>query len=116
MKLKVIVPVLCLGLSVAAFGDELVKNAQSELKSQGFYYGEVTGINSPETVAAVKRYQIRNGLEVTGTLSNETLMPWGLGRIRQQPRRKKRPRRLKCRSASRRRWSASLPQLKSRRL
>jgi peptidoglycan hydrolase-like protein with peptidoglycan-binding domain len=79
MKLKAIVPILCFGLAVTAFGDELVKNAQNELKSQGFYYGEVTGINSPETVAAVKRYQIRNGLEVTGTLSNETLSSLGLG-------------------------------------
>jgi len=79
MKLKVTVSALCLALSVAAFGDELVKNAQAELKSQGFYYGEVTGVNSPETVAAVKRYQIRNGLEVTGTLSKDTLNSLGVG-------------------------------------
>jgi peptidoglycan hydrolase-like protein with peptidoglycan-binding domain len=79
MKLKVIVPALCLALTVAALGDELVKSAQAELKSQGFYYGEVTGVNSPETVAAVKRFQIRNGLEVTGTLSKETLEGLGVG-------------------------------------
>jgi peptidoglycan hydrolase-like protein with peptidoglycan-binding domain len=78
MKLKVIVPVLCLALSVAAFSDELVKSAQAELKSQGFFYGEITGVNSPETVAAVKRYQIRNGLEVTGTLTKETLDALGV--------------------------------------
>jgi peptidoglycan hydrolase-like protein with peptidoglycan-binding domain len=78
MKLKVTVPVLCLALSVAAFGDELVKSAQAELKSQGFFYGEVTGVNSPETVAAVKRFQIRNGLEVTGTLTKETLDALGV--------------------------------------
>jgi peptidoglycan hydrolase-like protein with peptidoglycan-binding domain len=78
MKLKVAVPLLCLALSVAAFGDELVKGAQTELKSQGFYYGEITGVNSPETVAAVKRYQIRNGLEVTGTLTKATLDSLGI--------------------------------------
>jgi peptidoglycan hydrolase-like protein with peptidoglycan-binding domain len=78
MKLKVTVPLLCLALSIAAFGDELVKSAQTELKSQGFFYGEVTGVNSPETVAAVKRYQIRNGLEVTGTLTKETLESLGV--------------------------------------
>jgi peptidoglycan hydrolase-like protein with peptidoglycan-binding domain len=78
MKLKVIVPVLCLALSVAAFSDELVKSAQTELKSQGFFYGEVTGVNSPETVAAVKRFQIRNGLEVSGTLTKETLDALGV--------------------------------------
>jgi peptidoglycan hydrolase-like protein with peptidoglycan-binding domain len=79
MKLKAIFPLLVLASTSLAFGDELVKNAQAELKSQGFYYGEVTGVNSPETVAAVKRYQIRNGLEVTGTLSNDTLNSLGLG-------------------------------------
>jgi peptidoglycan hydrolase-like protein with peptidoglycan-binding domain len=70
---------LSLLLAVAASADELVKNAQSELKSAGFYYGQVSGVNSPETVAAVKRYQIRNGLEVTGTLTKETLDALGLG-------------------------------------
>ena len=79
MKLSVAVPFICLALSVAAFGDELVKSAQSELKSLGFYYGEITGVNSPETVAAIKRYQIRNGLEVSGTLSKETLEAMGIG-------------------------------------
>ena len=62
-------------LALAAFarGDELTKSVQTELKSQGFFYTEVTGVNGPETVAAIKRYQIRNGLEVTGTLTKETL-------------------------------------------
>lgn len=53
--------------------DELTKAVQESLKNQGFFYGEVTGASGPETAAAVKRYQIRNGLEVTGTLTKETL-------------------------------------------
>lgn len=70
----------CLFLTATlARGDELVKNVQTELKSQGFFYSEVTGVNGPETVAAIKRYQIRNGLEVTGTLTKETLTALGLG-------------------------------------
>ena len=56
-----------------------MKNVQTELKSQGFFYNEITGVNGPETVAAVKRFQIRNGLEVTGTLSKETLDALGIG-------------------------------------
>jgi peptidoglycan hydrolase-like protein with peptidoglycan-binding domain len=36
-------------------------------------------VNGPETVAAIKRFQIRNGLEVTGTLTKETLGSLGLG-------------------------------------
>src|SRR4029077_5828540 len=38
-----------------------------------FYYGNVTGDKSAETTAALRRYQIRNGLQVTGELSPETL-------------------------------------------
>ncbi|HET6407296.1 MAG TPA: peptidoglycan-binding domain-containing protein [Chthoniobacteraceae bacterium] len=79
MKLSRILPAILLALSTSLFADELVKGAQSELKSQGFYYAEITGVNNPETVAAVKRYQIRNGLEVTGTLTKETLEALGVG-------------------------------------
>jgi peptidoglycan hydrolase-like protein with peptidoglycan-binding domain len=46
---------------------------QQALKDQGFYYGNVTGDNSAETGAAVRRYQIRNGLQVTGEINPETL-------------------------------------------
>jgi peptidoglycan hydrolase-like protein with peptidoglycan-binding domain len=61
-----------------ARGDELTRSVQTELKNQGFYYSEITGVNGPDTVAAVKRYQIRNGLEVTGSLSKETLQSLGM--------------------------------------
>lgn len=62
-----------------AWSDELLKSVQTELKSQGFFYSEVTGVNGPETIAAIKRYQIRNGLEVTGSLTKETLAALGIG-------------------------------------
>jgi peptidoglycan hydrolase-like protein with peptidoglycan-binding domain len=58
--------------------DAAVQNAQAELKSQGFYYGEINGTFNSETSAAIKRYQIRNGLEVTGTLTQQTLEALGL--------------------------------------
>ncbi len=64
--------------TLALRADELTKSAQTELKELGFYYGESTGLNSPETVAAIKRYQIRNGYEVTGALNTETLKGLGL--------------------------------------
>src|SRR5207247_718792 len=38
----------------------------------GFYYGTVTGEKSAETAAAIRRYQIRNGLKVTGEINDET--------------------------------------------
>ena len=53
--------------------DQTVQSVQQALKDQGFYYGNVTGDKSSETTAAVRRYQIRNGLQVTGEINPETL-------------------------------------------
>jgi peptidoglycan hydrolase-like protein with peptidoglycan-binding domain len=62
---------LCVIGSVSA--DQTVQSVQQALKDQGFYYGNVTGEKSAETIAAVRRYQIRNGLQVTGEMDPETL-------------------------------------------
>jgi peptidoglycan hydrolase-like protein with peptidoglycan-binding domain len=69
---------LALALPLAAAAADQLRDVQTELKTQGFYYGELNGQNSPETVAAIRRYQIRNGLEVTGTLTKETLDALGI--------------------------------------
>jgi peptidoglycan hydrolase-like protein with peptidoglycan-binding domain len=53
--------------------DQTTQSVQQALKDQGFYYGNVTGDKSAETTAAVRRYQIRNGLKVTGEMDPETL-------------------------------------------
>ena len=53
--------------------DEAVAKAQQALKDQGFYYGQVTGEKNADTSAAIRRYQIRNGLGITGELNEETL-------------------------------------------
>jgi len=76
MKTKFITVLLL--LAAFAHGDELTRKVQTELKNQGFFYTDVNGVNGPETAAAIKRYQIRNGLEVTGTLSKETLEALGV--------------------------------------
>ena len=55
-----------------AHADETIRSLQQTLKQQGFYYGTVTGEKSAETTAAIRRYQIRNGLKVTGEVSEET--------------------------------------------
>jgi peptidoglycan hydrolase-like protein with peptidoglycan-binding domain len=52
--------------------DQAIANAQQILKDQGFYYGEVTGEKNTDTSAAIRRFQIRNGLEITGELNAET--------------------------------------------
>ena len=66
---------LLLALCVAGLvrADQTTQSVQQALKDQGFYYGNVTGDKSAETTAAVRRYQIRNGLQVTGEIDPETL-------------------------------------------
>jgi peptidoglycan hydrolase-like protein with peptidoglycan-binding domain len=53
--------------------DQTIESVQQSLKDQGFYYGEVTGEKNADTTAAIRRYQIRNGLQITGELNEETL-------------------------------------------
>jgi len=53
--------------------DQLVESVQQALKDEGFYYGEVSGEMNANLTAAIRRYQIRNGLQVTGELNDETL-------------------------------------------
>ena len=76
--MKRIVFLLLLTVGVTLRADELTKNVQTQLKELGFYYAEVSGASGPETTAAIRRYQIRNGYEVTGTLTEETLHGLGL--------------------------------------
>ena len=59
--------------------DNQTQSVQQALKDQGFYYGTVDGQPGPETDAAVKRYQIRQGLDVTGKLDEQTLNSLNLG-------------------------------------
>ena len=55
-----------------------MQSVQQALKDQGFYYGEITGQKDADTSAAIRRYQIRNGLQVTGELNAETQKSLGL--------------------------------------
>jgi peptidoglycan hydrolase-like protein with peptidoglycan-binding domain len=61
-----------------ARADQEIESAQEKLKDQGFYYGEITGTKDTDTTAAIRRYQIRNGLQITGELNAETLRSLGL--------------------------------------
>ncbi len=71
-----------LGLSFAGslWADDLTRALQQQLKDQGFYYGEVNGRPGDETTAAIRRYQIRHGLKVTGQVNDETLRSLHLSR------------------------------------
>src|ERR1700693_2135090 len=78
MKLRIAVVVLVAALAAEARGDQIVQNVQQALKDQGFYYGEVTGEKDADTSAAIRRYQIRNGLQISGDLNDETLKSLGV--------------------------------------
>src|SRR5213082_4226308 len=78
MKLRIAVVVLVAALAAGASADQVVKNVQQALKDQGFYYGEVTGEKDADTTAALRRYQIRNGLQISGDLNDETLKSLGV--------------------------------------
>jgi peptidoglycan hydrolase-like protein with peptidoglycan-binding domain len=61
-----------------ALADPAVESAQQKLKEGGFYYGEINGKKDADTTAAIRRYQIRNGLQITGELNAETQRSLGL--------------------------------------
>ena len=61
-----------------ALADPAMESAQQKLKDGGFYYGEINGKKDADTTAAIRRYQIRNGLQITGELNAETLRSLGV--------------------------------------
>ncbi|HEY4273529.1 MAG TPA: peptidoglycan-binding domain-containing protein [Candidatus Udaeobacter sp.] len=73
MKRPLLYLVATLCAAGLAHADQTVRSLQQTLKQQGFYYGEVTGEKSAETTAAIRRYQIRNGLKVSGEVNEETM-------------------------------------------
>ena len=73
---------LCLlALATIAKADQRTETIQQKLKDQGFYYGEVNGRIDADTAAAVRRYQIRNGLKVSGEVDAETAKSLSVGAV-----------------------------------
>jgi peptidoglycan hydrolase-like protein with peptidoglycan-binding domain len=70
--------VIFMGSIVLMRADQVVESVQQALKDEGFYYGEVNGDMNANVTAAIRRYQIRNGLQVTGELNDETLRSLGV--------------------------------------
>jgi peptidoglycan hydrolase-like protein with peptidoglycan-binding domain len=58
--------------SQEGWGPENVRVVQEKLRDSGLYFGEIDGAYSSELAAALGRYQIRNGLPITGQLDAET--------------------------------------------
>ena len=73
-----IAALIFLGSMMLTRADQLVERVQQALKDQGFYYGEVTGEMNANVTAAIRRYQIRNGLQVSGEFNSETIQSLGI--------------------------------------
>ena len=58
-------------------GDE-VRQIQTKLKRWGYYNGEIDGIYGSQTLAAVKWFQSKNGLQVDGIAGPKTLAAMGI--------------------------------------
>ncbi len=56
----------------AGWADTNVRVVQEKLREAGLYFGEIDGAYSSELASALGRYQIRNGLPITGQLDEET--------------------------------------------
>src|SRR5215217_243665 len=54
------------------WAEDNVREVQEKLREGGFFSGEIDGTYTTELAAALVRYQIRNGLPITGQLDLET--------------------------------------------
>ena len=61
--------------------DATVEATQERLAQRGYYNGPVDGIFGPATRDAVANYQIANQLNVTGSLSPDTMQSLGLTQV-----------------------------------
>jgi peptidoglycan hydrolase-like protein with peptidoglycan-binding domain len=73
MKGKIWTAIFVSALAQLALADSAVQQAQEQLKEQGYYFGQSNGEKNADTIAAIRRFQIRSGLQVTGELDQETL-------------------------------------------
>jgi peptidoglycan hydrolase-like protein with peptidoglycan-binding domain len=73
MKGKIATAILAIALAQLTRADGTVQQAQQELKEQGYYFGQINGEKDADTIAAIRRFQIRSGLPITGELDEQTL-------------------------------------------
>lgn len=72
MRFVLLAVVIALAVTGSGSADDNVRAVQEKLRDGGFYAGEMDGSYSSELSAALTRYQIRNGLPITGQLDTET--------------------------------------------
>ncbi|MEY2559372.1 MAG: hypothetical protein QOE34_2797 [Verrucomicrobiota bacterium] len=72
MRATVCVCLLLIGAASPLLADETIRQAQEELRKRNLYFGNVDGQENPELSGALKRYQIRKGFAVTGSVDEDT--------------------------------------------
>ena len=72
LRAGLVAGLLVIGAASGLRADDTLRHYQQSLRDQGFYYGPVNGSPGDETTQALRRYQIRNGLAVTGQLDDDT--------------------------------------------
>jgi peptidoglycan hydrolase-like protein with peptidoglycan-binding domain len=79
MRNRIVLLVVAIGLAFAGsvHANENVRAVQEKLRDDGFYVGKIDGAYSTELAAALSRYQIVNGLPITGQLDTETAKALG---------------------------------------
>lgn len=80
--LLLIIEIICFSFSYGlskygSSGDE-VRQIQTKLKRWGYYDGSIDGIFGSKTLAAVKKFQKKNGLTVDGIAGSKTLAAMGI--------------------------------------
>lgn len=54
------------------YGDERVRQVQEELRRRNLYFGDIDGTSTPELANALRRYQARKGIQVSGAIDDAT--------------------------------------------
>ena len=67
-----------IGVGPTAFDLEDVREAQMALKNRGYDPGEMNGMVSSQTQDAIRRFQMANGLPITGRLDQQTQAALGI--------------------------------------
>ena len=77
-RFLVLAVAVALAVVEAASANDNVRAVQMKLREGGFYSGEIDGAYSSQLSAALTRYQIRNGLPITGQLDVDTSKALGV--------------------------------------
>ena len=73
--------VLLLCTATVLRADDNISRAQNRLAAEGYFQGKPTGIYDTDTAAAVTRFQIRNGLAISGKLDEATAKALGVSPV-----------------------------------